>query len=199
MANTPPRDNDFTKSEDLMGSLTYGIRKLYLAGSWKEIVVGVTLDESDDSVLLGLPVVLSVENDVPVLRAIDSLPFIRFIKTDIRAVSFAEGMLLDMYLQYLVTNSPKVFPELLEIIGEIERIEPEGHKDSMDENMHADMANLSIKNALNDQDDDLDIQPDILLEGVLIQGTMTDSEVRNAVEKAIQEGCFIIAAGKVPN
>lgn len=205
MSNKPSRDDDdFTKSEDLMESLTYGIRKLYFSGSWIEAAIGVMLDESPDSFLVGLPAIVSIEDTKSILSAMNDMPYMRFMKADIRAVSFVEGIHRDMYLEYLAINSPKVFPEIMEIIGE----EPtSSSREASNKQMYEDMSDLSIQDELDRQDALEENQENVrsalsaeeVPAGILIHGLMTEEEVRDTVENAIDEGRFLPPTGKLPN
>jgi hypothetical protein len=203
MADLGPED-DFTDSEDLLNSITYGIRKFYLAGSWNDIIIGVMLEESVDSFLVALPAKITINDRMSVLEEVMETAYVRFLKSDFRAVTFASGMHRKMYIEYLMLKSPSVFPELLDMIGERALTDQaQGEPPSQSEQeMQEDMHNLSMMDVTelpgqNNQEETLEITPPA--EGILVKGNMSDAELKITVERALEEGRFLPPQGKLPN
>ena len=149
-------DKEYEASDDLLYSTTYGVRKFHLAGAWGDVLLGVMLEETVDSFLIAIPARLYQEADSYFIKTIEDIseePFVRFMKSEFRAISFAEGIHEKMYLEYLRTKAGTIFPDLLEMIGE---------------DAHGDENEPMVVNA-----------PGI-----------SESYLKNKVEKAIAEGCF---------
>ena len=197
MADIGP--DDFTESEDLLNSLTYGIRKFYLAGSWDDMILGVMLEETQDSFLIALPAKITKNENVSILEEVMESPYVRFMKSDFRAVTFASGIHKRMYVEYLILKSPSTFPELLDMIGE-KGSEQNQSEVAPHQQMHEDLQRLS----------EIDISEASLIEeqvelttsageGILVQGPISDKELKTKVEKALEEGRFLPPQGKLPN
>lgn len=185
-------DDDFTKSDDLLYSITYGIRKFYFSGSWNDAIIGVILEENNDSFLIALPARIVIEGNLSLMEAITNLPCMRFLKGDIRAVNFCEGVHNEMYIEFLTLNSPNTFPGLLDMIGETSvREQAEKAEDQMQE----DMQNLSLEHMEKGGEQEVTVES----KGVLIQGNFTDAELQKKVEKAIRDGMLIPSQGKLAN
>jgi len=193
---------DFTEAEDLLGSFTYGIRKFYLAGSWEDKLLGVMLEETVDSFLIALPVrLIEMEDKQLVLEEVEEGPFVRFMKSDFRAITFAVGKQKSLYLGYLEIKSPSAFPELLDMIGEkyqsSSNPQPEEPMNDSIREMREDIDSISFGDEPNMEHEEVELPtPD---EGTLIRGNLSDSQLRTTVEDAMKEGRFLPAQGKLPN
>jgi hypothetical protein len=196
---SPPDDDDFTKSEDLLQSITYGIRKFYFSGSWTDLVVGVVLEETEDSFLVALPVTVRIQDTLSLIEAITDLPYMRFIKSDVRAVTSCEGIHKRMYIEFLTINSTDIFPELLDMIGETVDSNTETPIETSNREMHEDMENLSMDHIEKESIQIKKSQEPPEVSGVIVKGNITDLELKNKVETAIKEGRFIPPTGKLPN
>ena len=114
-------DKEYEASDDLLYSTTYGVRKFHLAGAWGDVLLGVMLEETVDSFLIAMPVRLYQDADSYFIKTIEDISedaYVRFMKSEFRAISFAEGIHEKMYIEYLRCTSGTIFPELLEMIGE---------------------------------------------------------------------------------
>jgi len=114
-------EDEYIESDDLLYSQTYGIRMFYTGGLHQEMMVGVILEETDDSFLVALPAIAAVDGDKVMLEELPKAsPYHRFMKSGFRMVSFATKILQNAYIKYLRSASVDIFPELLEMIGESE-------------------------------------------------------------------------------
>jgi hypothetical protein len=107
-----------TDSDDLLYSRFYGVRQFRFLG--REIpLVGVVLEETDDSFLVGMPVMIAGGDGYMQAAPVDSgrNPFIRLMKSAVGFVALPTEPQDDLYIEYLIENSPSVFPDLLEMIG----------------------------------------------------------------------------------
>ena len=189
MTDSGPENDEFTDSEDLLNSLTYGIRKFYFSGTWDDIILGVILEETIDSFLIGMPAKLSTKGNTHTLEEMTEVPYMRFLKSEFRAVSFIAGIQEKMYREYLEIKSPELFPDLLEMIGEVE-IDEEGDAVRVsDEPTYDEIGELIPK-------EEVTIQTP---EGIIVRGNITDTELKNTVEDALKEGRFLPPQGKLPN
>lgn len=177
---------DFSDSDDLLYSLTYAIRKFFLAGSWDDCIVGVMLEENEDSFLVALPVRhISVEGQTFAKEiSTGGDPFIRLLKAGVRIVTSVEEMSEKLYIEYISQKAPEVFPELLSMIG------------------LEDFDGLLIDGELPiDNEEELKPSNNNDLKGAVLLNSKntTNEDVDARVRKAIAEGSFIPTIGKQKN
>lgn len=184
-------EEDFTDSEDLLNSITYGIRKFYFSGTWQDIIIGVILEETIDSFLIGMPAKLSIEGNTHILEEITEVAYMRFLKSEFRAVSFAADIQEKMYREYLEIKAPTLFPDILEMIGEYSVSEVE--RDTEEE--------LPGEQTYNEIGEEIPKKEEVIKtpEGIIVRGNITDIELKNTVEEALKEGRFLPPQGKLPN
>lgn len=201
MADSGLEGDDFTNSEDLLNSITYGIRKFYFSGSWDNIILGVVLEETIDSFLVALPVKLTIKENISELEEILEVPYVRFLKTDFRAVTFVAGLHKAMYIKYITIKSPSEFPELLNMIGEDVNTSNETQTSHSIQQMREDLHEVSLREGLDIPLSDTAYEHDesIPSEGILVKGNITDTNLKNTVEDALKEGRFLPPQGKLPN
>jgi hypothetical protein len=176
-------EEDYNESDDLLYSQVYGIRKLYFKGSWNEILLGVILDETPESFLIAMPVLLETKDEGFLLKSIPGLqeePYIRFLKSEFRAVSFAEGIQEGMYVKYLELKSPDIFDNLLELIG---------LEDSGSENETA----MEVKE-LHEEHTRVENHT-----GTVVNNGFTNEQIDAKITEAFKWGSFVPSNGKVPN
>ena len=112
-------NDDYCESDDLLNSLTYGVRQFVISENLEDLVVGVLLEETVDSFLVAMPIRFSLDHGQRLPSAVVSgnTAFMRFLKTAVRIVAFPTAQQEAMYINYLIEKSPMIFPELLNIIG----------------------------------------------------------------------------------
>lgn len=107
-------DDSLTEEENnLLFSDELGLRIFILNNSTNTQVLGVLMEESDDSFLVGLPSKL-VENEILPLVPIK---YGRILKSSIMMVVYPYGILYEKYIAYLKTKGASVFPELIDAIN----------------------------------------------------------------------------------
>ena len=181
---------DFTDSDDLLHSLTDRVRILTL-GAWDDSVIGVILEENNDSFLVALPAtVLNIEGNIYLKEINTGMdPFIRLLKSGVRAVASAPATHESMYVEIIARRAPEVFPELLEMVGlqSIEVNEPFNDDDEAGlEEVFNDISDITgvVVNppkAFNSEAGGVVITP----------RNVTNSEVEEKVRKAQAAGFFI--------
>jgi len=186
-------EDDFSESDDLMDSILYGVREFYLKGSWNELMLGVMLDESEDSFLVAMPALLfNTEKVVHLMPAIDR-PYVRFIKAEFRAVALPSESNNAIYMAYVSHKAPAEFPELLEMLatGEVP-VEIEGE--------------LPISKEVEGTSTKPKVEKKTLAqlekEGVLVTNKgLTEAGVRSILEDALSKASLIPNGGntKFPN
>ena len=120
---TNPQD-EYIESEDLLFSSAYGIRILYLRDTPKEGIIGVAIEETEDSLLMGMPVSIVTKSSIIGPADVGFLPpYVRMFKSAVSMMVMAQGPLETAYIKYLRSYAEEVFPELLEMLGE----SPEPH------------------------------------------------------------------------
>jgi hypothetical protein len=195
--NIEEEDDDLEEikaADDLLGSLMYGIRKIHMAGSWTEIVIGVVLEEIEDSFLIGMPVKGSEEWEGDTLTIkltpVGTSPFERFFKSDIRLISFGEESLTVKYTEYLEDKSAEVFPDILKLIGSTtDRYSDYGSEDFGEEDEMEGSEKIEASEEVSEKG------------AVLVNNAkLSASELKEKVETALLEGRFLPStSGKLPN
>lgn len=173
-------EEQITASEDLMDSLLYGIRMFYFSGSWSEVMLGVMLEENEDSFLVAMPAPVEKREEGIKLVGITYVPYIRFMKTEFRGVSEPTSILRESYLKFLVENSDSVFPGLMDMIGE----------NDFDGEAPPEVIDLSeIKGTPKVTEPEMS--------GVIVNAIgLTDQEVSYKVKAAMSAGTFVPLNGK---
>jgi hypothetical protein len=192
-------DDDFTDSDDLLHSRTYGPRQYYDSVDEENSVVGVMLEETNDSFLVAMPARIKSKDGHMVLTVEDSgnRPYIRLMKSAVRIVAFPAEPQRKIYVDYLIKYSPGVFPDLLEIIGETES---SGQLNDEEIPINGDDEEIP---------DEFKISPEVAQEqtvggsidhedGVLVNApNVSNSDLREIVEKAMAGGFFMPPNSKV--
>jgi hypothetical protein len=181
-------DDDYIESDDLLYSYTYGVRLLHTGSKKDEIIIGIMLEETDDSFLLGMAASISRKEDLITIEQVaQGIAYLRFIKTSFRAVSFPPPDFEEAYLHFLKSESADIFPELLEIIGESEESgwEPPFVKEVEDIPEQQQQPTKSSEQATE--------------QGILINGTFTSDEVKSKIESAIKAGFLLINPNVLPS
>ena len=192
--NVPTIDDDFSDSDDLLHSLTYCIRKITLSGSWDDAIIGVVLEEKEDSFLVAMPAKLLNIDANTFLKPIDTGidPFIRLMKSGVRAVASSSELPEKLYVEFLTNRAPQAFPELLSMIGlqNIDDLKIDGEAPLVDseaptpEEAQGDISRSSISNA----------------GGVLVNAAnVTNEDVESKVKMAMAAGFFFDMPGKTKN
>lgn len=159
-------EDDVTDSEDLLFSTFYGIRIFHFSGSWDNIMLGVVLEEIDDSFLVALPASVAKDNNSLVLTGFSHVPYMRFMKSEFRALSQPTKNMEEAYVSFLEKEAKSVFPDLLSLIGKT--IEDVDIEDSRVDN------------------------PPIEAKGIVVNSKgLSSKDIDDKVKKAIQEGTFV--------
>lgn len=194
-------DDDFTHSDDLLHSLTYGPRQYYDSVDEENSVVGVMLEETNDSFLVAMPARIKSKDGHMVLTVEDSgnRQYIRLMKSAVRIVAFPAEPQRKIYVDYLIKYSPVVFPDLLEMIGETE-----SSGQSNNQEIQIDGDDEEIPGEFKISPEVAQEQPagnSIDLEdGVLVNApNVSNSDLREIVEKAMAGGFFMPPNSKVAN
>ena len=187
MTNDNTEQDEYEASEDLLYSITYGVRKFHLAGSWGNTILGVILEETEDSFLIAMPAMLAKEDNSYYILPIEEVceeAYVRFLKTEFRAMSFAESELENMYTEYLRLNADDIFPELLDMIN-------------AGDDEECTCGNCGMPSEEEKEETEIK-SDDSLKDAVLINGKgVTEEILKIKVEKAIKEGVFIPGSGKL--
>jgi hypothetical protein len=196
---TDIKDDEYVESEDLLYSYTYGVRLLHTGGKKDEIIIGIMLEETDDSFLIGMAASISrseKDRDLIILEQVaNGIAYLRFMKTSFRAVSFPSPDYEEAYLHFLKSESPKIFPELLNLIGE------DTHSESWEEPQ-----GLQEQEKPKTEYSEERIEPQITKpieqqteKGILIDGPFTKEELKKKIEDAIKEGSLLTTHSALPN
>ena len=194
-------DDDFTRSDDLLHSLTYGPRQYYDSVDEENSVVGVMLEETNDSFLVAMPARIKSKDGHMVLTVEDSgnRQYIRLMKSAVRIVAFPAEPQRKIYVDYLIKYSPGVFPDLLEMIGETESSGQSNNQeiqiDGDDEEIPGEFKISPEVAQEQPAGDSIDLE-----DGVLVNApNVSNSDLREIVEKAMAGGFFMPPNSKVAN
>lgn len=183
--NNDPSIEDPSDADDLLYSTSYGTREFHSGPKGKDIIIGVILEENEDSFLVAMPVhILNKEQTSTfILEQLSyNEPFTRLIKNSVSYVSYPEVDHDMAYIDFLQKEAKDIFPELLEMIGaEDEEIRQE-----------------------KEDDDELILNPEpVQISGpsgeVLINGNFSSEELKEKVESAIRNGNLLTSSGKLAN
>lgn len=108
--------DDVSEEDELLYSLSMGPRIFNLNNANGTTMLGVLIEETDDSFLVGLPSRLIQAEEGLKVEPYLSVKFARFFKTSIVSVMFLFDKFYDSYIEYLQTRGREIFPELIELM-----------------------------------------------------------------------------------
>lgn len=218
-------DEDYSGAEDLLQSLAYGIRMFRSGRYGQDTIIGVILEETDDSFLVGMGAgIFQDKNRMIVEELSKGAQYIRLLKSSITLVTFPEKVFELAYLDYLHAESHKIFPELLSMIGEEDETYrvmgshlDRGSGNEFDYQVSDRKAEISDN--LGGLEEDLEKAVEAAVEAAVqvaaadvtkqkysemrqegrLVGNFTAEEVQKKVDEAIKCGCLISNPGTLPN
>ena len=119
-------EEDLTPEDVLLYSTFAGPRLFVLNNANMTNVLGVLMDESDDSFLVGLPIRLMNDgNDPTKIKAepFAPVPYIRVLKSAIITVSYLYGIFESEYTKYILEKGAALYPEITDYLEEGEESE----------------------------------------------------------------------------
>ena len=120
-------DNDFEIEEDnfipeedvLLFSATPGPRIFTLNNANSTTMLGVLLEETDDSFLVALPSrLIDIEGKLKV-ESFMAVPYIRLLKSAVLSVLFPFGSFKAMFIPYIINKGMEIYPELEDLIEDL--------------------------------------------------------------------------------
>lgn len=118
-------DENVTEEDILMFSTYPGPRVIVLNDAKKTNILGLVLDETDDSFLVGLPAkAVKDKDDGYKITPLFPVPYIRMMKSSILTTMYTFDVIDVMYKEYLDTKGREIYPEVAEYIDG-EDVEPE--------------------------------------------------------------------------
>ena len=113
-------EEEVLSEEDILLYSTYsGLRIFVLNNAAMTNILGVLLDETEDSFLVGLPAV--VVEGRPVESAIEPflpVPYTRLMKSAILTLMYTFGVYQERYLEYINAKGKELYPEIDDYIEE---------------------------------------------------------------------------------
>lgn len=116
-----PDDTEVVEEEPgpediLMYSAYPGPRLFILNTADGTNLLGLVLDESDDSFLVGLPSRAITSEAGPKIVAYNAAPYLRLMKTSLISVMYIPDGFLEMFMQYVTDNGRKIYPEVYDYL-----------------------------------------------------------------------------------
>lgn len=108
-----------TEEDTLLFSTFPGPRIFILNNATQTNMLGVLIEETDDSFLVGLPSrLLEAEKGVQVEPFVQ-VPYLRLMKTSVSTILYLFGIFKDKYLSYLIEHGATLYPDIQDIIEDI--------------------------------------------------------------------------------
>lgn len=171
--------DDLVSEEDaLLYSTFAGPRIFILNDADKTNLLGLVLDESDDSFLVGLPASAFERDSEKQIRPYCPAPYMRLMKSATMSVLYTFGEIEDLYMKYLDTKGRELYPEVADYIEE-------GEEDN------SDPAEASI---VGPADIDISLSKDATPEQQVLG--MTDEELRQYLLEKFNNGELANGSGK---
>jgi hypothetical protein len=156
--------DDYSEEDELLYSLSMGPRIFNLNNSNGTTMLGVLMEETDDSFLVGLPSRLIQNDGVYKVEPYLPVKFARFFKNSIVSTMFLFDKFYDTYIEYLQTRGKEIFPELVESL--------EFNEEDLIENFSVE----KIKTKLSDEEAEelaKKLEDIVSRGGVIVNGTTT--------------------------
>lgn len=113
-------DDEFVSEEDsLLFSVLPGPRIFTLNNVNSTTMLGVLLEETEDSFLVGLPSRLIDSEAGLKIDPFMSVPYMRLIKNSVLSVLYPFGVFKEKYIPYLIEQGPTIYPEIADILKDI--------------------------------------------------------------------------------
>lgn len=115
---------EFEVEEDsLLFSVVPGPRIFTLNNSSSTTLLGVVLEENDDSFLVGIPSRLLDSDNGMRIEPFVAVPYLRLMKSSVLSVLFLFGVFREKYLPYLIERGVELYPGIADIVDDIVRNE----------------------------------------------------------------------------
>lgn len=125
------------EEEDLLYSLSPGPRIFNLNNTNGTTLLGILVEETEDSFLIGLPSrLLDIDGEMKI-EPYMPISYARFMKSNVLSVTFLFGVFLEKYVEYLKTTGAEIAPDLVDRIDFIEDKEEDDILEEIDESVEA--------------------------------------------------------------
>lgn len=116
-------EDEITEEASLLYGIDPGPRILVLNNPSTTTLLGVVLEETEDSFLVAIPSRLTEgpkgREDEHIISPFVPLPYIRLMKSAVMSVMYPYGEFADKYLEYLAEKGESIYPELSEVMDDI--------------------------------------------------------------------------------
>lgn len=121
----PQIDEDLVSEEDTLLFSTFpGPRLFILNNSSQTNLLGVLLEENDDSFLVGLLSRLLEVDEGTRIEPFIKVPYLRLMKNSVMTVLFLFGIFKEKYIPYLIEEGEALYPELTDLIEDLREQNP---------------------------------------------------------------------------
>lgn len=112
-------DGLITEEDVLLFSAFPGPRIFILNNATQTNMLGVLIEETDDSFLVGLPSRLLETEDGVRVEPFVRVPFLRLMKTSVSTVLYLFDIFKEKYLAYLIEHGTALYPDIRDIIEDL--------------------------------------------------------------------------------
>lgn len=113
-------EEDITEEDILLHSTFTGPRIFVLNNESYTNVLGVLLDENEDSFLVGLPATLMTDDATTKVMPFLPIPYFRLMKSSVFCIMYMYGKYTEYYHKYVDEKGKELYPEISEYMDPIE-------------------------------------------------------------------------------
>ncbi len=138
-----------TEEMDLLYSQSIAARIFVLNSPPTATILGINLEENEDSFLVAIPAKLVEIQGVTKVASFLEVPYFRLMKSSVVSVIPLYGIFEEKYIEYLKEHGSDVYPELEDFIMELHLTYPE--EESEDTAEYSGMCHEELESYLNEK------------------------------------------------
>lgn len=116
MAEVIDDTDEYTEEDDLLFSESPGMRVFILSDAGLKTVIGILLEETDDSFLVAMPARLIDVDGNKEMESVVDVPFFRLLKSNVSILMHGFEPFRKYYNEYLKDRAKDVYPPALDFV-----------------------------------------------------------------------------------